>query len=50
VPEIVLATLPQEIARAEPDQEVRDLLGWSGTTEDPTATFEHLFRVLVKRG
>jgi hypothetical protein len=29
VPEIVLATLPDEIARAEPDQEVRDLLGWS---------------------
>jgi hypothetical protein len=29
VPEIVLATLPEEIARAEPDQEVRDLLGWS---------------------
>jgi hypothetical protein len=29
VPEIVLAALPDEIARAEPDQEVRDLLGWS---------------------
>jgi hypothetical protein len=29
VPEIVVATLPEEIARAEPDQEVRDLLGWS---------------------
>jgi hypothetical protein len=29
VPEIVLASLPEEIARAEPDQEVRDLLGWS---------------------
>jgi hypothetical protein len=29
VPEIVLATLPEEIARAEPHQEVRDLLGWS---------------------
>jgi hypothetical protein len=29
VPEIVLANLPEEIARAEPDQEVRDLLGWS---------------------
>ncbi|HEX6127822.1 MAG TPA: HipA family kinase [Candidatus Limnocylindria bacterium] len=29
VPEIVLATLPAEIARAEPHQEIRDLLGWS---------------------
>jgi hypothetical protein len=29
VPEIVTASLPEEIARAEPDQEVRDLLGWS---------------------
>jgi hypothetical protein len=29
VPEIVLATLPEEIARAEPHQEIRDLLGWS---------------------
>ena len=29
VPEIVLAKLPEEIARAEPDQEVRDLMGWS---------------------
>jgi hypothetical protein len=29
VPEIVTATLPQEIARAEPHQEIRDLLGWS---------------------
>ena len=29
VPEIVLATLPQEIARAESHDEIRDLLGWS---------------------
>jgi hypothetical protein len=29
VPELVLATLPEEIARAEPHQEIRDLLGWS---------------------
>ncbi|HET6381626.1 MAG TPA: HipA family kinase [candidate division Zixibacteria bacterium] len=29
VPEIVLATLPAEIARAEPHREIRDLLGWS---------------------
>lgn len=29
VPEIVLAILPQEIARAEPHPEIRDLLGWS---------------------
>jgi hypothetical protein len=29
VPEIVLATLPEEIARAEPHQEIHDLLGWS---------------------
>jgi hypothetical protein len=29
VPEIVLATLPESIARAEPDQEINDLLGWS---------------------
>lgn len=29
VPEIVLATLPEAIARAEPDQEINDLLGWS---------------------
>jgi hypothetical protein len=29
VPEIVLATLPGEIARAESHDEIRDLLGWS---------------------
>jgi hypothetical protein len=29
VPEIVLATLPEEIARAESHDEIRDLLGWS---------------------
>lgn len=29
VPELVLAVLPKEIARAEPHQEIRDLLGWS---------------------
>jgi hypothetical protein len=29
VPEIVLATLPQEIARAESHDEIRDLLRWS---------------------
>lgn len=29
IPELVTATLPQEIARAEPHQEIRDLLGWS---------------------
>src|SRR5919106_2162924 len=29
VPEIVLATLPAEIARAESHDEIRDLLGWS---------------------
>jgi hypothetical protein len=29
VPEIVLATLPDEIARAESHDEIRDLLGWS---------------------
>ena len=29
VPELVFATLPEEIARAEPHQEIRDLLGWS---------------------
>lgn len=29
VPEIVLATLPEEIARAESQDEIRDLLGWS---------------------
>jgi hypothetical protein len=29
VPELVIAMLPEEIARAEPHQEVRDLLGWS---------------------
>jgi len=29
VPEIVLATLPEPIARAEPHDEIRDLLGWS---------------------
>jgi hypothetical protein len=29
VPELVLATLPQEIARAESHDEIRDLLGWS---------------------
>ncbi|HEX2221333.1 MAG TPA: HipA family kinase [Candidatus Limnocylindria bacterium] len=29
VPEIVLALLPEEIARAEPHQEIHDLLGWS---------------------
>ena len=29
VPELVTATLPDEIARAEPHQEIRDLLGWS---------------------
>jgi len=26
---VVIATLPEEIARAEPHQEIRDLLGWS---------------------
>ncbi|MGH2444560.1 MAG: HipA family kinase [Thermoleophilaceae bacterium] len=29
VPELVLATLPQEIARGESHDEIRDLLGWS---------------------
>ena len=29
VPELVFAVLPKEIARAEPHQEIRDLLGWS---------------------
>jgi hypothetical protein len=29
VPELAIATLPEEIARAEPHQEIRDLLGWS---------------------
>jgi hypothetical protein len=29
VPEIVLATLPEEIARGESHDEIRDLLGWS---------------------
>lgn len=29
VPELVIANLPEEIARAEPHQETRDLLGWS---------------------
>lgn len=29
VPELVVAILPEEIARAEPHQEIRDLLGWS---------------------
>ena len=29
VPELVFAELPEEIARAEPHQEIRDLLGWS---------------------
>ena len=29
VPDIVLATLPEEIARAESHDEIRDLLGWS---------------------
>jgi hypothetical protein len=29
VPEIVFAELPKEIAKAEPHQEIRDLLGWS---------------------
>lgn len=29
VPEIVLASLPESIATAEPHQEIRDLLGWS---------------------
>jgi hypothetical protein len=29
VPELVIATLPDEIARSEPHQEIRDLLGWS---------------------
>ncbi len=29
VPEIVLAVLPEEIARAESHDEIRDLLGWS---------------------
>ncbi len=29
VPELVLATLPEEIARAESHDEIRDLLGWS---------------------
>jgi len=29
VPELVVASLPDEIARAEPHQEIRDLLGWS---------------------
>lgn len=29
VPELVTAFLPEEIARAEPHQEIRDLLGWS---------------------
>jgi len=29
IPEIVLATLPEEIARAESHDEIRDLLGWS---------------------
>jgi hypothetical protein len=29
VPELVFAVLPEEIARAEPHQEIRDLLGWS---------------------
>ncbi len=29
VPELVIATLPEQIARAEPHQEIRDLLGWS---------------------
>jgi hypothetical protein len=29
VPELVLATLPAEIARAESHDEIRDLLGWS---------------------
>jgi hypothetical protein len=29
VPEIVLATLPEELARVESHDETRDLLGWS---------------------
>src|SRR5918994_161953 len=29
VPELVLATLPEEIARGESHDEIRDLLGWS---------------------
>jgi hypothetical protein len=29
VPELVYAELPEEIARGEPHQEIRDLLGWS---------------------